>query len=389
MNHESNSENRSDERLHRDLLGIREMALYDPGDLRAHPAEAYAVLEAGLSSEAHYYPTTETIFGVIALVTQDELWRAWFDPVADLVERHPIATGNQYQAGFREVVADFRPLVGVYGRLDEVRPYVISDLLAAYLKLFKVLIFRHGMSIQHQLIEQADKVSRKLDDHIERDKLYQTLALYYTHYGDTQSAKQYGQLAMNDSIHIDDRPGTLDSTMTLAIIHRGAYEFKRAGYYLNQAMDMAEGQKADKLLATLFYEYAVHCYRGDRFELALSYYARALSIFEEYEAQHQITMTLHGIVMTYIYMHDFDRVETLLLYVRRTWERLGNQYDYVNTFFVEAEFEIERGSRSLGLRLLDETEALAKRTLDNTPARERIIELIHNYRDEQMASAHS
>lgn len=382
MDHEPRFEKNPREMLERDLLGIRETALDSPADLKPNAAEVYAVLAAGLRTPELYYRTTETIFTLIAVAVQDIAWKAWFDPIADLVDQHPVMPHNPYQAGFREVVADFRPLVGAYGRLNEVRITVVADLMKAYVKLLKVLIFHHSMSIPHELLEQAEKVSRRLGDHIETDAFYQTLALFYTHYGDPDAAKQYGRLAFTDASYIQDGQSTLDAATILAIIYRGAQEYKPAGYYLDRAMDQAEAKKPDKLLATLFYEYGIHCYRHDRFELALSYYARALSIFEEYEAHHQITMAKHAMTQAYVYMHAFEKAEPLLAEVRREWQHMGNQYDYVNTFFVEAEMEVERGNRGLGLRLLNETEGLAIRTLECTPARDRMIDLIRIYRGE-------
>ena len=379
MFYESHWDNHSSERLHRDLLGISETAVDNPNELRVNAAEIYQRIEVGLASPEHYYRTTETILNLIALVVTDEHWKDWFEPVAALVAQQPVAPDNLFGLGFREVVADFRPLVGVYGSLASARAITVADLLAAYTKLFRVLIFRHSLISQPTLLDQALKVSQRLGDHIETDKLYQTLALFFTHYGDADAAKQYARLAFSDSIHIEDAPGTLDAATTLAIIHRGARESKQADYYLEQALRQARTKKPDKLLATLFYEYAIQCYRKDRFELAISFYARALSIFDEYEALHQITMAKHAMAQTYIYMHAFDKVEALLPEVRQSWLRLGNQYDYVNTYFVEAEYEVERGNRSLGRRLLDETERLAYRTLENTPARAHLIELIEAY----------
>lgn len=379
MFYEAHSDNHSSESLHRDLLGIAEAAQDNPDDLRANAAQVYRQLAAGLASPEHYYRATETIFNLIARVVTAADWQDWFEPVAELVAQLPVAPDNLYGLGFREVIADFRPLIGVYGDLANARSIRVADLLAAYTKLFKVLIFRHGVPIQPALLDQADKVSQRLGDHIETDKLYQTLALYFTHYGDADTAKQYARLAFTDANYIQDESSTIDAATTLAIIYRGAQDFKHADYYVEQAMRQAGARKPDKLLATLFYEYAVRCYRADRYELALSFYTRALSIFEEYEALYQITMAKHAIVQTYIYMHAFDKVEPLLSEVRSSWRRLGNQYDYVNTYFVEAEFEIERGNRGLGRQLLLETERLAYRTLEDTPARTRLIDLLHEH----------
>lgn len=373
------------ESLTYDLIWLADTSTDDTDWLRRNSDKVYTYIRAGMSSEYHYTRSVEAVVSFIALIVTNESWNGWFDPIAEIIET--ITPGNEslFEAGLRAVLAEFRPLAGTYGKLDSARPALIDALLQAYINLFRVVIFRHGFKLHPTLIEQATAVANRLGDHMETAKLNQTLALYYAHYGDADTAEPYAKLAFNKYEFVGDFDGALDTALTMATIYRGRQRLNRADYYIRRAVFNVPPDKRDKRIATLFYEYAAICYRNDRFELALSYYERALAIFEEYEAAYQITMTHQAMSQVYLYLGKFEQAEVLLLNARSQWEALGNRYEWVNTFFIEADLELKRGNRSLGLRMLRQTIDRAYTVLEDIPARETLLTLIRDHIDRNSA----
>ena len=349
--------------------------------LQSYPKKVYAILRAGMGSEYHYKRTVEIVVEFIALVVTDDAWKTWFEPIVDLVATYPIHDGNLFETGLREVITDFRDLVGVYERLNSVRPVQVDELLQAYIKLFRVLTYKHAFKLPETLIDQSLQVAQELGDHMENAKLHQTLALYFVHYGDFDMAEPYAKLALNEYEFIEDFTGAVDAALTMAVICRDSLRFARAEYFIKRVIEMRPPTQHDKRFATLCYEFAVSCYLRGKYDLALSYYQRALTIFEDLGAPYQITMTWQALAQVYIRFRDFPKAAGLLLDARKQWEQLGNQYEWVNTFFVEADLELQRGDRSLGLKMLRHSVDVAYTTLEESPAREGLLSMIRDHID--------
>ncbi|MEO8393818.1 MAG: tetratricopeptide repeat protein [Chloroflexota bacterium] len=378
---ESN-ESDPDEYLSRDLIDIRETAEENPLSLRGESTRMTEVIRRGLLSNFHYYPTVEAIFYTLSVATTDTEAKDWFDPILDLVDQHPIAEGKGFESGFREVLLTFRDLVGVYGALDSARPRVVDALLQAYIRLVQLLVYKPSLRVPHALFEQALNVSKRLNDHIEKDKLYQAIALYSTHNSEFETAERYALLAYNDAEFIDDAERIVDAACTLAIVYRFQMRFQKADFYVLKAINRVQSQKPDVRFATVYYENGVYCYRHDKFELSRSYYERALAIFEEYEAVYQIAMTNHALAQNYIYLKDFAKAEALLQLARRSWQQLDNNYDWVNSIFVEGDLELKRGNRLLGIQIMRRAIDEAYSRLPDVYARDLLIEGIKTHIDE-------
>ena len=367
-----------DEKLSRDLINIRELAEAHSPLLWSQSSQVQEAIERGLASDYHYDRAAEAIFSMIGFATSELTTQSWFEPIVDLVGQHPVSEGKVFEVGFSEVTHTFRDFVGVYAALNTVRITVVDDLLQAYIRLIKLLAYKPTLKVSDALFDQALSVGRRLDDHIESAKLQQTLALYYAHHNDFDAAESCALLAFTDSEYIDDPGGIADAACTLAIVYRSGHRFKRAEYYIKRAIDKVPSGKLDKRYATLFYEYAINWYRKDKFELALSYYRQALSIYEEYEAVYQIAMTKQAMAQSYLYLGEFGQAEDCLSFARSAWDKLGNRYEYVNTFFVEADLELKRGNRGLALRMLHQTIDKANELAD-PPARQGLIDLIQEH----------
>lgn len=374
-----------DENLTADLDWLADESEVNPGWLRIQAAEVYDILRAGLNSQHHYRRTLQVIVGFIAPVVADDVWKPWFDRIADMLET-PLE-GNPYEAAVCEATAKFREQVGVYGRLKQVRPAQVDALLQAHITLFRAVIYLHGFKLPQQLIDQAITVARQLNDHIERSKLFQTLALYYFHAEDASLAESYAKLALSEYEFIEHTVGSLDAALTMAAICRGSLRYSRAEYFIQRVIDMHLPLQRDKRLATLFYEYAANCYLNDKFDTALSYYQRALEIYEEFDARYQITMTHHALALVYIHLREYEKAKALVLDARQQWEVLGNQYEWVNSFFVEADLELKRGERSLGVKKLRYAIDMAYTTLEDTPARENLVNSIRDHIERHMMVA--
>ncbi|MCC6803608.1 MAG: tetratricopeptide repeat protein [Anaerolineae bacterium] len=370
-----------------DLVWIADAVDVNPAWLRSHSQDVYASLRAGLESKPHYTSAIECVVELIALVVTDDAWKEWFDPIADMMAAHPIDDNNLFEKYFREVVADFRGLVGVYGRLNRVRPAQVDALLQAYIRLFKALIYKHGLELPKPLIDQSLHTASTLDDHIERSRLNHTLALYFLHYGDFPSAEAYARLALNEYEFIEDPGGALDAALSMAVICRNGLRFARAEYFVQRVIDLHPPTHCDKRLATLCYEYAANCYVRDEFAQALDYYQQALGMFEALETPFEVAMCHHALSLVYIQLGNFAEAERLILLARQQWEALGNLYDWVSSFFVEADLELKRGERSLGVKKLRYAIDMAYTTLEDTPARENLVNSIRDHIERHMMVA--
>ncbi len=367
------------EDLTRDLKEISEQSQDDPPWLLTHAAHVYDTIETGLDIERLYYMTVSVILDLIARVMTDIAWIPWFEPLGAVVEHHAVAPQNPFQVGFQEVMREIRPFVGRYGELERLRAIVVDDLLQVYIRLFKVLVFHAPPIIQEQLLEQARNVSRKLDDRLETAKLNQTLALLYAHYGDMITAERYGKQAFNDYEYLDNEGGIADAACTLAVIYRRKERAKTSHFYIDRALSRINTDKPDLRIATLFYEKGAHFALDGSLDKALAYYQRALVIFEEFEAQYQIAMIQQGLAQVYVYQNEFAQAEAMIRTARLAWERLGNTYEWINNHFTEAELELQRGSFGLALRLLERTVEMANSLLEDTPARQRLIERLEQF----------
>lgn len=330
----------------------------------------------GLNHKEKYCNAVETVLDLLALALREPSLQPCFHRVAETVQIYPVDISSPFQADFRSAIIAFRKKLSVFANLHHAAPKDIADLLQAYVKLIKVLSFNYGISVQQDLIDQAISVSQKLNDYMETARLNQTLAHYYIIYGDTLLAEQHGKMAFTDYEHVGDAVGIADAACTLAIIYRVNQRFTKVEHYIDRALKMIEKKAPDKHYATLFYEKGALCYCLKEYHPALAYYQRALEIFEDYGAMHQTAMTHQAMAQVHIFLGNFDDAEALLQAARRSWEKLQNQHDLVNNYFIAADLELERGNTRIGLRLLNETIELAYTLLDDNPARAHLIDLI-------------
>jgi tetratricopeptide (TPR) repeat protein len=365
--------------LNRDLEEIGEMAQHDSDWLRVNAKHVYAAIERGLGSERFYYSTVRVMLDLLARAMTDPVWKSWFEPLSTVVEAHTPVPHNPFQVGFQEIMREFRPFVGTYGSGDNISAEVARELLKVYIRLFKVLMFRAPPMLQEELLEQARHVARRLNDTLETARLNQTLALLYAHYGDMITAERYGKQAFNDYEYLGNESGIADAACTLAVIYRRKENTKTSHFYIDRALSKIKADKPDLRVATLFYEKGAHCAQDGSLNEALSYYRRALDVFEEFEAAYQIAMIQQSMALVYVHQNDFTNAEAMIRTSRTSWERLGNNYEWVNNHFAEAELELERGSYGLALSLLHRTIELARTQLEDTPARQRLIERIEGY----------
>ena len=235
------------------------------------------------------------------------------------------------------------------------------------------------MDVAHRLFDQALDLANRLHDHVEKDKLYQAIALHAARNGEFDIAERYALLAYNDAEFIEDAERIVDAACTLAIVYRFDMRFEKANYYIRRAMLKGAAQTPNIRFATLYYENGTICYRHDRFEQSLSYYAQALAIFEEQQAVYQIAMTQQAMAQPYIYLKNFAEAERLIYQARSAWEKLGNQYDWVSSFFIEADLELKRGNRLAGIRLMRSAIDKAYSVLAPTPVRELLIQQIKEH----------
>ncbi len=362
-----------------DLLWHSDNLAENPGWLKYHVDDICAAIRAGLDSEYHLGKAIDTVLILVSQVVTDEALRPWFDSVAETLEQHPALESNLFQKGFREVIRDFCQSAGVYGKLNMSRPAAVYTLLQAYIKLFRVLIYDHGMTSQPLLVDQALDVARRLNDYMETARLNQALALYYAHHGDFRTAETYGVKAFNAYEHVEDTMGIVDAACTLVVIYRSDARLPKTEYYINRAFDRIESAKPDVRTATLFYEKGVICYCHDQYDLALDYYGRALAIFEEQSATHQMAMAHQAMAQAYVYANDFQKAEAALETARRAWEELNNEFEIVNNCFAQGELEIRRGSKPEGIHLLTRAQEMAYALLEDTPGRDWLIGRIQDY----------
>ncbi|MBI1259311.1 MAG: hypothetical protein GC204_17740 [Chloroflexi bacterium] len=358
---------------------IRELADNEPSAIGGYSVQLRIYLPLGLTSRFHHDLAVEAVFSLLAVAMNDREAHPWFEPVIDLVEAFPPSEGTLFDVGLREVLQAFRPYIGVYAAIGSERATVVDDLLQTYIKLIKLLVFRPGLNVAPSLFDQALAVAKRLDDHIERDKLYQAFALYAAHNGEFEVAERYALLAYNDAEFIEDAERIVDAACTLAIVYRFDLRFEKANYYIKRAMLKEASQTPNIRFATLFYENGAFCYRRDRFEQSLSYYAQALAIFKNHEADYHIAMTQQAMAQPHIYLKNFAEAERLIYLARSAWERLGNQYDWVNGFFIEGDLELKRGNRLNGIRLLRGAIDKAYSVLAPTPVRDLLIEQIKEH----------
>ena len=361
------------------LETIRALAKREPPEIADYSDHLKTYLPRGLLSRFHHDLAVEAIFNLLAVAMNDREARAWFEPVIDLVAAYPPSQGTMFDVGLGEVMEDFREFVGVYATIGSERSTVVDDLLQIYIKLIKLLAFKPGLDVSHRLFDQALEIAERLHDHIERDKLYQAIALYASHNGEFEFAERYALLAYNDAEFIEDAERIVDAACTLAIVYRFDLRFEKADYYIRRAMLKEASQVPNIRFATLFYENGTFCYRHDRFEQALSYYAQALAIFEEHEADYQIAMTQQAMAQPHMYLKNFAQAEKLTYQARSAWEKLGNQYDWVNSFFIEADLELKRGNRLAGIRMMRGAIDKAYSVLAPTPVRDLLIEQIKEH----------
>lgn len=359
-----------------DLLWIRDMAAGNPGWLLENTAFVCNRVERGLDSRLLYLATVDTILDLLALALNDSLHLPTFTQVALLVAEYPTQLNTPFQVDFRSVIAEFQPVLAIYTTLDSACLADVDLLLQAYIRLFKTLSFNHGMKIQRDLIDQSLAVSTRLDDHMENARLNQVLALYYTHYGDMRLAAHHGQRAFEDFEYVEDANGVADAACTLAIVYRADLRLPRATYYVNRALKVIAGKPPDKRVATLHYEKGALSHNQCKYDQALIHYQEALTLFEQFGAVYQIAMTNQAMAQSCIYLKDYARAENLLYIARRGWEKLDNKYDFVNSYFVEGDLELQRGRRREALALFRQTIDMAYNSLEDTPGRAWLIEII-------------
>ncbi len=344
--------------------------------LEKHVEPACQWIGSGLESQENYRRTVETVLELLARALADERLQAHFLRIASVVQTAPAMITTPFQVDFRTLIADFCANLGVLPHLKHTSARQVDALLQIYIRLIKALSFNHGISIPQDLVDQATSVSQRLDDHIENARLNQALAHYYIVNGDAFLAEQYAKMAFSDYEHVEDAGGIADAACTLAIIYRVDQRFTKVDHYVERALKMIENKPQDKRYATLFYEKGALCYCYREYHPALEFYERALAIFEQYGAVHQIAMTHQAMAQAHLFLSDFDTAETLLESARRSWEKLANQHDLVSNAFIRADLELQRGDHEAGLRRLQETLALANTVLDDTPARAHLISLI-------------
>lgn len=365
-----------------DLTWIRDMAGSSFADenqhewLVQHVSRVCEWIANGLNNSHNYRNAVETVLDLLAVALRDEQLQPCFLRVADVVQMNPTAVKTPFQVDFQNCIAEFSNHITVFARLKQTRLRQVDELLQAYIRLIRVLSFNHDIHIQQDLVDQALIVSQRLDDHIENARLNQALAHYYMMYGDMLLAEQHGKIAFTDYEHVEDAGGIADAACTLAIIYRVALRLGKVDYYIERALKMIENKPLDKRFATLFYEKGALCYTQREYHPALSYYRRALEIFEKFGAVHQIAMTQQAMAQAHIYLSHFDDAEALLQAARRVWEKLHNPHDLVGNHFIAADLELERDNYVLGVQQLEETKTLAYALLEDTPARAQIIELI-------------
>lgn len=330
----------------------------------------------GLNNPHDYRSAVETVLDLLAVALRDERLQPCFLRVVEVVQRYPTSVTTPFQVDFQNCIAEFGKRITLFAHLKQAPLRQVDELLQAYIRLIRALSFNQDIYIQQDLVDQALIVSQRLDDHIENARLNQTLAHYYMMYGDMLLAEQHGKIAFTDYEHVEDAGGIADAACTLAIIYRVGLRLSKVEYYIERALKMTENKAQDKRFATLYYEKGALCYTQKEYHPAISYYHRALDIFEQHGAAHQVAMTQQAMAQAHLYLSHFDEAEALLLAARRSWEKLQNPHDLVGNHFIAADLELERGSYALGLQRLGETKALAYRLLDDTPARAQIIELI-------------
>ncbi|MEP7290960.1 MAG: tetratricopeptide repeat protein [Chloroflexota bacterium] len=366
------------DRLTDDLVWIRDMAgdasdwLLDQDNI----AFVCSRIERGLDSKSHYLPTVNTVLDLLALAIRARQFQAGFAEVAEIIRQHPPQLTTPFQVDFRSVIADFQQHLDVYTQLHSAPILAVDDLLQAYIRLLKVLSFNHGMSVQQDLIDQALMVSRRLNDHMENARLHQTLALYYTLYGDLTLAEIHGKHAFRDYEYVEDAGGVADAACTLAIIYRVDLRLPKVAYYIDRALSRIREKTPDKRYATLYYEKGALSYSLENYGEALQFYQQALTIFEEHGAVHQTAMAYQSMAQAYIHLKDFAKAESLLFAARRGWEKLDNRYDLTNNYFIEGDLEIHRGNLKEGLAMLKQTVEMAYQSLEDTPGRETLIHCI-------------
>jgi tetratricopeptide (TPR) repeat protein len=368
-----------DEYLTRDLLELRELVEDDPHLLRSEQQRIREIIQRGLSSDYHYFSAVGTIFYMLSPAIGDPESKPWFEPILDVIEQHPTAEGNLFEAGFQEMMHDFRALTGVCVDLSSTRPIIVDALLQVYIKLIRLLIFKPDLTVPPNLFDQVLAIAQRLGDHVEKDRLYQTLALYYSHNGEFEMAERYALMAYNDAEYIDDPERIVDAACTLAIVYRVGVRMSKGDFYIRRAMSKGVSSEATLRFGTLFYENGAACYRRDRFDQSRSYYLQALAIFEECGAAYQIAMTKQALAMTAIYQGNFSEAETLLQVARSAWEQLGTDYEWVNSFFVEGDLELKRGNRTLAIQTMRKAIDMAYSRLAETPMREFLIQRIREH----------
>jgi tetratricopeptide (TPR) repeat protein len=368
-----------DEYLSRDLLDIREMVEERPLALRSKGQQIEATLRRGLTSEYHYFSAVETVFYLLTIAIADPEAKPWFEPILDFIDQRPVADGRLFDIGFQQVMPGFRDLIGVYADPTRVRSIIVDDLLQAYIKLIRLLVYKPDLHVPPTLFDQALGLVKRLGDHVEKDRLYQAIALYSAHNGEFETAERYAVLAYNDAEFIDDPERIVDAACTLAIVYRVGERMTKADYYIHSAMRKEAAKVPNIRFATLFYENGTSCYRHDRFEQARSYYEQARVLFEANQATYQIAMTKHALSMTELHLRNFDEAEALLLAARSAWEQIGNDFEWVNSFFVEADLELKRGNRLLGIQIMRRTIDMAYSRLAETAARDFLIERIQEH----------
>ncbi len=381
MNFDQHLEFDPDESLTADLRQVSEFTVYNLDWLRSSAAEVCAALRRGLASPYHYRRAAETALDLLALAMPEPRWKSWYMPIAEVVEQHSLVDGNPFESGFRTVIGDFVPLLG---ELESPSPLVKEDLLKAYTKLIKTSFYRQEIHIPSELLEQAQAVAKRLGDHLETSRLLYSLSVFYYHNGDFQLAEFFAKRAFAISQNVDDEAGTADAACSLAVIFRSTREYGKALFYIDKALQYEPAAKNQMRYATLYYETGVIRYRQDRYQEAILNFEKALAIFEEYEAAYQIAMTRQSMALNYLYMGVLDEAGVDLVAARDGWEQLGILFEWVNSFFVEADLEFRRKNYQECYRLLSKTVDKAYSLLEDTPARDDLLQLIERFKEENL-----